>query len=33
MAIGTTAAEARDFLRDDTALWAKIAKEAKMQVD
>lgn len=31
--IGSTAAEAREFLRADTALWAKIAKQAKLQVD
>ena len=32
-AVGSTAAEARAFLREDTALWAKIAKAAKLQVD
>ena len=29
--IGSNAAEARAFLRDDTALWARIAKEANLQ--
>ena len=32
-AVGSSAAEARDFLRADTALWARIAKEANLRVD
>ena len=32
-AIGSTAAEAREFLRADTALWARIAKDANLRVD
>jgi tripartite-type tricarboxylate transporter receptor subunit TctC len=31
--VASTAADARDFLRADTALWAKIAKEAGLRVD
>ena len=31
--VASTTAVARDFLRADTALWARIAKEAKLQVD
>jgi tripartite-type tricarboxylate transporter receptor subunit TctC len=31
--IGSNAAEARAFLREDTALWARIAKDANLRVD
>jgi tripartite-type tricarboxylate transporter receptor subunit TctC len=31
--VGSTAAEARAFLRADTALWARIAKDANLRVD
>jgi tripartite-type tricarboxylate transporter receptor subunit TctC len=31
--IGSSAAEARAFLREDTALWARIAKDANLNVD
>jgi tripartite-type tricarboxylate transporter receptor subunit TctC len=31
--IGSSAAEAREFLRTDTALWARIAKDANLRVD
>ena len=31
--VGSNAAEAREFLREDTALWARIAKEANLRVD
>jgi tripartite-type tricarboxylate transporter receptor subunit TctC len=31
--VASDAAQARAFLRDDTALWARIAKQAKLQVD
>jgi len=32
-AVGSSAAEAREFLRADTALWARIAKDANLRVD
>ena len=31
--VGSSAAEAREFLRADTALWARIAKDANLRVD
>jgi tripartite-type tricarboxylate transporter receptor subunit TctC len=31
--VASSAAEARAFLRTDTALWAKIAKQANLRVD
>jgi len=31
--VGSSAAEAREFLRTDTALWARIAKDANLRVD
>lgn len=31
--VASNAAEARAFLREDSALWARIAKDAKLQVD
>jgi tripartite-type tricarboxylate transporter receptor subunit TctC len=31
--VASSAAEARAFLREDTALWARIAKEANLRVD
>jgi tripartite-type tricarboxylate transporter receptor subunit TctC len=31
--VGSNAAEARAFLREDTALWARIAKDANLRVD
>ena len=31
--VGSNAAEAREFLRGDTALWARIAKDANLRVD
>ena len=31
--VGSSAAEAREFLRTDTALWAGIAKDANLRVD
>jgi tripartite-type tricarboxylate transporter receptor subunit TctC len=31
--IGSNAADARAFLREDTALWARIAKDANLRVD
>ena len=31
--VGSSAAEARKFLRADTALWARIAKDANLRVD
>jgi len=31
--VASSAAEVREFLRTDTALWAKIAKQANLRVD
>ncbi len=31
--VASDAAAARAFLREDTALWAKIAKDANLRVD
>jgi tripartite-type tricarboxylate transporter receptor subunit TctC len=31
--VASDAAEARDFLRADTELWARIAKQANLHVD